>query len=105
MGRMPRRLGGGMGFWGMCLRGRRCGGDRGGAFCDGESLVGWDGSAKRTLDFDIFFFQQVRIIALDGKLYEGEMGWAGVGVPFCLERIWRYKMDAYELAAVEGLLE
>lgn len=55
MGRMPRRLGGGMGFWGMCLRGRRCGGDRGGAFCDGESLVGWDGSAKRTLDFEFFF--------------------------------------------------
>lgn len=52
-----------------------------------------------------FFFQQVRIIVLDGKLYEGEMGWAGVGVPFCLERIWRYKMDACELAAVEGLLE
>lgn len=64
-----------MGFWGMCLRGRRCGGDRGGAFCDGESLVGWDGSAKRTLDFDIFFFQQVRIIALDGNCTKGK--WAG----------------------------
>lgn len=47
----------------------------------------------------------MRTTIFDGKLYEGKMGWRELGFLSVWSAFWRYKMDACELAAVEGLLE
>ena len=67
----------------------------------------WVGMGLQSVQWilKLFLFEKVRTTIFDGKLYEGKMGWRELGFLSVWSAFWRYKMDACELAAVEGLLE